>query len=146
MEQWIASNWSSILLTLVTSGALAFCGYLWKQVKEYKRLLKQEEIKQEEIRIDEKLEPIIEDMEELRNYVREVDKDEKHKIKLIVQSYRFRLSQLCRLYLKQGYMTVDQYDQLNEFFHLYESLGGNGEAKALYEKVVNTLDVKPEEK
>jgi hypothetical protein len=49
-------------------------------------------------------------MEELRKYVRQVDKDEKHKIKLIVQSYRFRLSQLCRLYLKQGYMTLEQYD------------------------------------
>lgn len=144
MEQWFASNWSAILLTLVTSGALAFCGYLWKQVKEYKRLLKQEEIKQEEVRIDEKLEPIIEDMEELRNYVRQVDKDEKHKIKLIVQSYRFRLSQLCRLYLKQGYMTLEQYDQLNEFFHLYEGLGGNGEAKALYDKVINSLEVRPE--
>ena len=86
MEQWFASNWSAILLTLVTSGALAFCGYLWKQVKEYKRLLKQEEIKQEEVRIDEKLEPIIEDMEELRKYVRQVDKDEKHKIEFASQN------------------------------------------------------------
>ena len=83
-------------------------------------------------------------MEELRNYVREVDKDEKHKIKLIIQSYRYRLSQLCRIYLRQGYMTFDQYDQLNEFYHLYTGLGGNGEAKALYEKVV-ALEILTEE-
>ena len=95
MEQWFASNWSAILLTLVTSGALAFCGYLWKQVKEYKRLLKQEEIKQEEVRIDEKLEPIIEDMEELRKYVRQVDKDEKHKNEFdFPKKYLFFLEQI----------------------------------------------------
>ena len=33
-------------------------------------------------------------------------------------------------------MTFEQYDQLNEFYHLYVGLGGNGEAKALYERVI----------
>ena len=50
--------------------------------------------------LNNKLKPIIDDMEELRQYVREVDKAEKHKINLIVQSYRYRLTQLCHLYLK----------------------------------------------
>ena len=55
---------------------------------------------------------------------------------LIVASYRFRLIQLCKIYLKQKYMTQDQYDQLTEFYKLYEGLGGNGQAKEYYEKTV----------
>ena len=142
---WLAANWGSILLSLVTAGALTFCGWTWKQMKTYKALLNEKKEEKMEETIDDKLAPIIQDMEELRDYVRKVDKDEQHKIKLIVSSYRYRLSQLCRLYLKQGYMTFDQYDQLNEFYHLYIGLGGNGEAKALYEKVIK-LEVKDPQK
>lgn len=136
MEAWLLANWDKLLLSLVTAGALTFCGFLWKQVKNYKKLLDKEETHILDEHIEEKMQPIFDDMEELRNYVREVDKEEKHKIKLIVQSYRYRLSQLCRLYLRQGFMTFEQYDQLNEFYHLYIGLGGNGEAKALYERVI----------
>lgn len=136
MEAWFLENWDNILLTLVTTGALTLCGFLWKQIKNYQKLLHKEEEQKLDDHIEEKIQPIIDDMESLRNYVRQVDKDEKHKIDLIIQSYRYRLSQLCRLYLKQGYMTFEQYDQLNEFYHLYIGLGGNGEAKALYERVI----------
>lgn len=136
MEAWFLENWDNILLTLVTTGALTLCGFLWKQIKNYQKLLHKEEEQKLDDHIEEKIQPIIDDMESLRNYVRQVDKDEKHKIDLIIQSYRYRLSQLCRLYLKQGYMTFEQYDQLNEFYHLYVGLGGNGEAKALYERVI----------
>ena len=55
---------------------------------------------------------------------------------LIIDSYKFRLVQLCKLYLKQGYMTQPQYDQLSEFFKLYSNLGGNGQAKEYYEKTM----------
>lgn len=55
---------------------------------------------------------------------------------LIVASYRFRLIQLCKIYLKQKYLTQDQYDQLTEFYKVYEGLGGNGQAKEYYEKAV----------
>lgn len=144
MEAWFIANWDKVLLSLVTTGALTFCGFLWKQIKNYKKLLKKDEEQKIDEHIEEKIQPIIEDMEGLRNYVREVDKNEKHKIDLIIQSYRFRLSQLCRIYLKQGYMTFEQYDQLNEFYHLYVGLGGNGEAKALYERVVK-LDILTED-
>jgi len=43
MEAWFIANWSKILLSLVTSGALALCGWMWKQVKNYKRLLDAQE-------------------------------------------------------------------------------------------------------
>jgi hypothetical protein len=49
--------------------------------------------------------PIVADIEELRAYIRNVDLTEKHQMQLIIASYRFRLIQLCKIYIKQGYMT-----------------------------------------
>ena len=140
MLSWILGIASSV----ISAGAVSFAAYMWKQAANYKKLLKKEETDILDEHIETKIQPIIDDMEGLRDYVRQVDKDEKHKINLIVQSYRYRLSQLCRIYLKQGYITFEQYDQLNEFYHLYTGLGGNGEAKALYERVI-ALDLITEE-
>jgi hypothetical protein len=50
------------------------------------------------------------DIEELRTYIRETQDIEKSHMKLIIASYRYRLMQLCKLYLKQGYMTSEQFD------------------------------------
>ena len=55
---------------------------------------------------------------------------------LIISYYRYRLIALCKLYLRQGYMTESQYDQLTEFYKLYHGLGGNGQAKEYYEKAI----------
>jgi hypothetical protein len=84
----------------------------------------------------EKIEPVKKDIQELRDYMAKIDTAEKHKMDLIVSSYRYRLTQLCRLYLTRGYMTIGEYDQLNEFYHLYTGLGGNGEAKTWYDRAV----------
>lgn len=145
MEVWLIANWSKILLTLVTTGALTFCGWCWKQLKTYKKLVdeKKEEVLDEAI--EEKIEPVKQDIQQLRDYVHQNDIKEQHKIDLIVSSYKYRLSQLCRLYLRRGYMTPDEYDQLNEFFHLYTALGGNGEAEQYFNKA-STLPIHEHEK
>ena len=57
--------------------------------------------------VEEKLEPIYEELEALRTYIRETESIEKVHMSLIIASYRFRLIQLCKLYLKQEYMTED---------------------------------------
>lgn len=136
MGTWIATNWSSILLSLVTTGALTFCGWCWKQIKNYRKILDEKKEATIDDAIEEKIEPVKQDIQQLRDYVQKVDEAEKYKMDLIVSSYRYRLSQLCRLYLSRGYMTPGEYDQLNEFFHLYSSLGGNGEAKIWYERAI----------
>lgn len=134
IAEWLTANWGSILLSLVTAGALAFCRWSWKQMKTYKSLLDEKEATKLEDTIEEKLEPVVQDIQQLRDYVQQVDIAEKHKMDLIISSYRYRLSQLCRLYLNRGWMSTDEYEQLNEFYHLYTSLGGNGEAKKFYDK------------
>lgn len=136
MGAWIAVNWDKVLLSLVTAGALTFCGWCWKQLKTYRKLLDEKKEAQFDEAIEEKIEPVKQDIQQLRDYVAQVDTTEKHKMDLIVSSYRYRLTQLCRLYLTRGYMTIGEYDQLNEFYHLYTGLGGNGEAKIWYERAI----------
>ena len=111
------------------------------KIKNYKKLLDEKKDERMETAIDERLEPIVAEIEELRKYIRDVGQVEKHHMDLIVSSYRFRLVQLCKEFIRQGYITQSQYDQLTEFFKLYEALGGNGQAKDYYDKAI-MLDIK----
>lgn len=86
--------------------------------------------------IEIKLEPVYEELEELRKYIRETENIEKTHMSLIIASYRFRLVQLCKGLLAQGYITTSQMEQLTEFYKLYTGLGGNGAAKVYYEKAI----------
>jgi hypothetical protein len=92
MEAWILANWDKILLSLVTTGALAFCGWCWKQLKTYKGLLAEKKEAVLDDAIEEKIEPVKQDIQQLRDYVAQVDTAEKHKMDLIVASYRYRLT------------------------------------------------------
>ena len=133
MEAFIADHLIEIFFGLVSAGALAFCKYMHRQMKNYRRLLEEQEDQQLEHTIESRLEPIMLEIEELRKYIRDVGQVEKTHMDLIVSSYRFRLVQLCKEFIRQGYMTQNQYDQLTEFYKLYTSLGGNGQAKEYYE-------------
>lgn len=133
MEAFIADHLIEIFFGLVSAGALAFCKYMHKQMKNYRRLLEEQENQQLEHTIESRLEPIMLEIEELRKYIRDVGQVEKTHMDLIVSSYRFRLVQLCKEFIRQGYMTQNQYDQLTEFYKLYTALGGNGQAKEYYE-------------
>lgn len=126
MWAFIAEHLVEIVFALISAGALAFCRYLYKQLRAYKQLLNDKKYEDLDDRIDEKLKPILDDIEEIRGYIRRTESKENRDLELIIASYRFRLVQLCKLYMKKGYMTQDEYDQLTEFFKLYSSLGGNG--------------------
>ena len=136
MFAFITEHIVEILFGLISAGALAFCRYLYKQLMAYKKMLQEKENNDIVELIDEKLKPIVEDIEELRTYIQKIEDKERQDLTLIIASYRFRLVQLCKIYIKQGYMTQDQYDQLTEFYKLYHSLGGNGQAKEYYEKTM----------
>ena len=143
MWAFIIEHLVEIIFALISAGALAFCRYLYKQLKAYKQLLNEKKYEDLDDRIDEKLKPILDDIEEIRVYIRKTESKENRDLELIIASYRFRLVQLCKLYMKKGYMTQDEYDQLTEFFKLYSSLGGNGQAKEYYEKTVK-LEIRAE--
>ena len=136
MVEFLSKYGLELVMSLITAGALAFCKYMHSQMKNYKKLLEEKDHDELNDEIDKKLEPIVQEIEELRKYIREVDVNENNRINLIIASYRFRLVQLCQIYLRQGYMTSDQYEQLSEFFKVYAGLGGNGQAKAYYDKAI----------
>lgn len=141
MLAFFAEHIVEIIFALISAGALAFCKYMHSQMKNYKKMLKEKEDEQMMETVDLKLEPIYNELEELRKYIREVGQVEKNHMDLIISSYRFRLIQLCREFIKQGYMTPIQYDQLTEFYKLYTSLGGNGQAHEYYNTAIK-LEVK----
>ena len=131
-----AEHWIEILFGLIAAGALAFCKYLGKQLKNYKVLLDKQDDEHLKQVIDKRLEPIKQDLDDLRELISDAIHDEEALKDSLVSSYRFRLMQLCKIYIRQKYMTQEQYDQLSEFFKVYELLGGNGQAKALYERAI----------
>ena len=133
MLTFVTEHLIEIFFGLVSAGALGFCKYLHNQLKNYKKLLEEKEDTELEKTIDSRIEPIQKEIEELRKYVIETKNIEKTHMELIISSYKFRLVQLCKEYIKQGYITQEQYDQLSEFYRVYSGLGGNGQAKEYYE-------------
>ena len=126
--------WLELIFGLISAGAIAFCKYLHTQLKDYKNLLEKREDEHIEKTIDEKLKPIQDQIKELEFYIAEVANKEKADMSKIVASWGFRITQLCELYLEQGYFTHSQYIQLVEMYNLYSALGGNGKVKEYFEK------------
>ena len=129
-----------ILLGLAAAGITAYfkseSNKLKKKLADYEEMMQEKRDEKTELMVEEKLEPIYEELEALRTYIRETESIEKVHMSLIIASYRFRLIQLCKEFIKQGYLTQTQYDQLVEFYRVYVGLGGNGQAKGYYEKAI----------
>ena len=115
--------------------------------KEHQAYLAQrEQEKRENTRnlIREELEPILREIADLHIQLQGCVDTETQHISAIRVSYRYRLITLCRTYMRQGYITPDQFEQLNEFYTVYRNIGGNGQAEEYYNKVM-ALDIISEE-
>lgn len=131
---------SAIAVAIVTG----LMTHFKKQANTYKTMM--ENAKTENLRntIQEELEPIIEEINRLNERISNCESCEGAHLNTILTSYKFRLVYLCKTYLRQGYMTEDQYDQLSEFYKVYHDLGGNGQAQEYYERA-KKLQVKRNE-
>lgn len=136
MLEFITTHLLEIVFGLISAGALAFCKYLYGKMKTYKKLIEEKENNSLDNTIETHIEPIRQEIEELRKYVLESNSDTNKHMDLILSSYRFRLTQLCKAYIQQGFMTNAEYEQLVEFYKVYTGLGGNGQAKTYYERAV----------
>lgn len=136
MIAFIIAHWAEILLTIVTTGALGLCGLVLKELKGYRNYKSEKEDQKTEEMVEDKIAPIVEEIEELREHIRKTARTEETHMKLIISSYKFRLVQLCKIFIRQGFMTQDQYDQLSEFYKVYTGLGGNGQAKEYYDRAI----------
>ena len=137
----LLAEWGmEILFALISASILGYAKFrtreLRRELQNAKELAAAQERQQVEDSIEIHLEPVYQELEELRKYIRETENIEKTHMNLIIASYRFRLVQLCKGFLSQGYITTAQMEQLSEFYKLYTGLGGNGQAKMYYEKAV----------
>ena len=130
MGAFLAEWGLELLLGLVSAIVMGYAKFrgdkLKKELDEAKRLTEEKKKQEVEDSIEDHLEPIYQELEDLRKYIRETKNIEQSHMNLIIASYRFRLVQLCKGFLNQGYMTMDQRTQLDEFYNLYTGLGGNG--------------------
>lgn len=145
MATFIAEHFIEIIFGLISAGLLAFCKHIYNKMKEYKAMVEEQKNDDLDEKIEFHIEPIKQEIEDLRKYIREAKTLEETHMELIIASYRFRLTQLCRVYLKQGYMTSNEYEQLTEFYKVYHGLGGNGQAKTYYDKTIK-LPIQHEER
>lgn len=138
----LLAEWGlEILFGLISAIILGYAKWkgdkLKKELDVAKELAKEKEKREIENSIESHLEPIYEELEDLRKYIRDTKNIEQSHMNLIIASYRFRLVQLCKGFLNQGYITIDQRTQLDEFYKLYTGLGGNGQAKIYYEQCIH---------
>lgn len=109
----ILTEWGTeILFSLISASVLGYAKYqgskMKKEIEEAKKLAEEKEKEKVENMIEVQLEPVYEELEELRKYIRETENIEKTHMNLIIASYRFRLIQLCKGFLAQGYITTSQ--------------------------------------
>ena len=144
MEAILAEWGTEILFGLISAAVMGWAKWHGDKLKKEK-LQAEENAKiiagqQLDNKIDShieiELEPVYQELEDLRKYCRENENLEKSHMALIVASYRFRLIQLCKGFLNQGFITTAQMEQLTEFYKLYTGLGGNGQAKVYYDKAM----------
>lgn len=134
ISQFLADHATEILLTVVTAAVMGFCRYLLKELKNYKKLVEEKQDKEVETMIDEKIKPLTKELEELRVQLQETRDIEHSHITLVIAAYRFALIQLCKMYMRQGYMTNIQFEQLTEFYKIYIALGGDTRVQDYFEK------------
>lgn len=143
-----------------------------KQRKEYERLLKEEQTRNNRQMILDEIEPLIEELNRVKdnikkdetefgiriqnlkdyhnndknsfdNKIKELISDYDNKFIRIRESYKFRFIQLCKSYLKDGFITTSEWEQLSVMYDLYHGLGGNGQAEDYYEQV-KKLEIAPD--
>ena len=152
MEALLAEWGTEILFGLISAAVIGYAKWKNSQIMKEKEIAEQNAATLAEQKLDAKienkidieLEPVFQELEDLRKYCRDNENMEKSHMILIVASYRFRLIQLCKGFLAQGYITASQMEQLTEFYKLYKGLGGNGQAEIYYNKAI-ALDLKTED-
>ena len=155
-----------IFFGLVSAGALAFCKHLYGKNKKLEEMQKADQNRQYRQMILDEIEPIINEITRLKSEITAVDTNAKvaltqfkteaditkqhmyddlnevqakndENFKLIINSYKFRLIQLCKTHIRDGYISESDFEQITEMYKLYTGLGGNGQAAEYYDKVLD---------
>ena len=165
MGEFIVSHLWEIFFGLLSAGALAFCKYLWGSNKKLKQMQQEDQTRQQRQMILDEIDPIIQELTEIHNEVnanktavdqeltqmklnaehthenmyddlKKIQAGNERNFTLILNSYKFRLIQLCKTHIKDGYISGHDFEQITEMYKLYTGLGGNGQAQEYYDKVI----------
>ena len=145
--EFLAAHLVEIFFGLVSAGALAFCKYFHSKLKKYQKLSDAEHTAQLRKMILDEIEPIVRELKELEHKMNDkihditeridnYDIQRQKELDLTLASYKFRLIQLCKTHLADGYISQKDFDQISELYKVYHGLGGNGQAQEYYEKVL----------
>ena len=126
----------SVIAALIIAVLTGLMTYFWKQAKQYKSMLNSQKEAFYRQLVHEEIKPLERDLGELKSQLINLQNEEQHRLAIIQGQYKFRLIHLCRTYIRQGYLTEEQYEGLSEFYRVYTDLGGNGQAQEFYEKVI----------
>lgn len=151
-----------IFFGLVSAGLLAWCKSLFAQKKELEKRKEEDMTRLHRQMILDEIEPIVEELKKLKDKIDGGLNDFKHdadlthakmykdlelvtkkndkNLELIINSYKYRLIQLCKTHLRDGWITQEDFEQISEMYKLYTGLGGNGQAQEYYDKVLE-LDI-----
>lgn len=165
MGEFIISHLWEIFFGLLSAGALAFCKYLWGSNKKLKQMQQEDQTRQQRQMILDEIDPIIQELTDIHNEVnankaavdqeltqmklnaehthenmyedlKKIQAGNERNFTLILNSYKFRLIQLCKTHIKDGYISAHDFEQITEMYKLYTGLGGNGQAQEYYDKVI----------
>lgn len=85
--------------------------------------------------VEDRMKVLYEELENIRAFERKTRIDSDELKQVLLDSWKYRLQELCEVYLKRGSITVDEFRQIQEFYGCYTSLGGNGIIKILFDKI-----------
>lgn len=155
--EWIAQYWVGWVCALIAGGIAIFAKHYIKIEKESLEKKWQEKEKNMCGKIICTFEDKIKEVEEKSKEEDKIIHNELDQIHtevdtiesgiLSIQGKQFR--EMCEDLLKQDYITVEEYEEFEEEYAVYKSLGGNHRGDALHERVVIKVDKqksKPEDK
>ena len=161
-----------IFFGLVSAGMLAYCKHLYAKNIKLEEMQKEDQNRKYREMIVSEIEPIIDEITRLKGEISQLETQGRKELtdirqtaeneheqmykdlesthgetlkafELIINSYKFRLIQLCKTHLRDGYITESDFEQITEMYKLYHGLGGNGQAQEYYEKVLK-LPIHPD--
>lgn len=128
--------WLEILFGLISAGVMWVIHRLYKEVTRYKELLENKENADFIAIVDDKMKPLIAQIEQLRNQMTDCKQKFENNAEQNVRYYGTILQDDCENYISRGYITHKEFNKLAELLHIYEELGGDGKIHDLYQKVM----------
>ena len=138
-------NWGEIWGFVITTVVIGLIKFTYSVLKDLKQKNEQEQRTKNNI-----IQALMKNSEELTDWKQEIDQNTVHFQQEIIALHqqiqkiktgdlilmRDRILQTCRYYISKGYITLPMRENLTEMYQCYQSMGGNGTGKLMYEQTL----------